>query len=57
MTRTPTFNFGDCYTNQLILHSLLLITPIPFAFKLYGVKDKGKNIGVNLTETKVKIKK
>jgi hypothetical protein len=23
VTRTPTFNFGDCYTSQLILHSLL----------------------------------
>ena len=37
VTRTPTFNFGDCYTSQLILHSLLLITPTckaTFASKL-----------------------
>ena len=56
MTRTPTFNFGDCYTSQLILHSLLLITPLPFALKIYGVKDKGKNIRVNPIPTETKEK-
>jgi hypothetical protein len=32
VTRTPTFNFGDCYTSQLILHSLLVNTSLPFTF-------------------------
>jgi hypothetical protein len=45
VTRTPTFNFGDCYTSQLILHSLVVNTSLPFTFNSYVGKQKESRYG------------